>query len=377
VHAQAAAAGSFAKNDVGFIDPTGVDHDALGIALNKALYNYMHGIGLEQDVRGWFAGRVPKTTVPRHFIERAPFVLVAAACYARASERFYRWLLRNPTFGPLIIEWRRHRSIPYRVKWLAISLMSLTICASIWTFAGDALAAGNAGVHRHLHGALAVAHPVARPAAPTGVKFAQYKYITKGVCIMAKYSTESIRAVALVGHGGAGKTTLAEALLFKAGAIAAKGSVEKGSSVCDFDPQEKSAGHSLNSALVNFAAEGVHIHLIDTPGYPGFRRAGGRRPGRRRNRDRRHQRPDRHRTRHRAHDARGAGARPGAHDRDQQDRCRQPRPARTGGRHPRALRQGMPAARPARAWQPGRGRGAGARRRRRRLSIPSPTPIAS
>ena len=87
---------------------------------------------------------------------------------------------------------------------------------------------------------------------------------------MAKYTTESIRAVALVGHGGAGKTTLAEALLFKVGAIAAKGSVEKGSSVCDFDPQEKAAGHSLNSAMVNFAAEGVHIHLIDTPGYPDF-----------------------------------------------------------------------------------------------------------
>jgi hypothetical protein len=64
-------AGRFAKNDVGFIDPTGVDHDVLGQALNKALYNYMHGIGLEQDVRGWFAGRVPKTTVPRNFISRA------------------------------------------------------------------------------------------------------------------------------------------------------------------------------------------------------------------------------------------------------------------------------------------------------------------
>ena len=87
---------------------------------------------------------------------------------------------------------------------------------------------------------------------------------------MAKYSTESIRALALVGHGGAGKTTLAEALLFKAGAISAQGSVEKGNTVCDFDAQEKSAGHSLNSALVNFAWEGVHVHLIDTPGYPDF-----------------------------------------------------------------------------------------------------------
>jgi uncharacterized membrane protein YbaN (DUF454 family) len=62
-----------------------------------------------------------------------PFVLVAAACYARASEPFYRWLIANPTFGPLIIEWRRHRSIPYRIKVVAITAMSLTICASIWT----------------------------------------------------------------------------------------------------------------------------------------------------------------------------------------------------------------------------------------------------
>jgi elongation factor G len=87
---------------------------------------------------------------------------------------------------------------------------------------------------------------------------------------MANYTTESIRAVALVGHGGAGKTTLAEALLSEAGAITAKGSVEKGNTVCDFDLQEKSAGHSLNTALVNFAWEGVHVHLIDTPGYPDF-----------------------------------------------------------------------------------------------------------
>ena len=64
-------AGRFARNDVGFIDPAGVDHDALGQALNKALYNYMHGIGLEQDVRSWFGQRVPKTTVARQFIARA------------------------------------------------------------------------------------------------------------------------------------------------------------------------------------------------------------------------------------------------------------------------------------------------------------------
>lgn len=63
--------GGFARNDIGFIDPTGVDHDALGKALTKALYNYMHGIGLDQDVRSWFAGKVPRPRVPRNFIERA------------------------------------------------------------------------------------------------------------------------------------------------------------------------------------------------------------------------------------------------------------------------------------------------------------------
>jgi len=62
---------SFAKNDIGFHDPTGVDHDALGVALKKALYNYMHGIGLDEDVRSWFNMKVPRTTVARHRIARA------------------------------------------------------------------------------------------------------------------------------------------------------------------------------------------------------------------------------------------------------------------------------------------------------------------
>ncbi len=61
----------FAKNDVAFLDPTGVDHDALGVALKKAVYNYMHGIGIEEDVRSWFTQRVPRPTVARHRIARA------------------------------------------------------------------------------------------------------------------------------------------------------------------------------------------------------------------------------------------------------------------------------------------------------------------
>jgi radical SAM superfamily enzyme YgiQ (UPF0313 family) len=79
---------TFASNDVNFIDSTGVDHDQFGAALKKALYNYMHGIGMDIDVREWFEpatamrGRersarrrpspsVPRTTVPPNLIERA------------------------------------------------------------------------------------------------------------------------------------------------------------------------------------------------------------------------------------------------------------------------------------------------------------------
>jgi radical SAM superfamily enzyme YgiQ (UPF0313 family) len=62
---------SFAKNDIAFTDPTGTDHDALGVGLKKALYNYMHGIGLDEDVRSWFDFSVPKTRVARRYVERA------------------------------------------------------------------------------------------------------------------------------------------------------------------------------------------------------------------------------------------------------------------------------------------------------------------
>lgn len=62
---------SFAKNDVGFVDPTHVDHAALSVGLRKAIYNYMHGIGLEEDVRSWFPFKVPRSTVSPQYIEHA------------------------------------------------------------------------------------------------------------------------------------------------------------------------------------------------------------------------------------------------------------------------------------------------------------------
>ncbi len=87
---------------------------------------------------------------------------------------------------------------------------------------------------------------------------------------MGQTATSNLRTVALVGHGAAGKTTLAESLLAAAGAISSRGAVEKGNTVCDFDAQEKEFGHSLNSALASFSWQGVLIHLLDTPGFPDF-----------------------------------------------------------------------------------------------------------
>lgn len=67
-----------------------------------------------------------------------PFLLVAAACYARASRRFYNALLNNRLFGPAILEWRQHRSIAWRTKWSAIVLMAVTFAISIVFFVQDA-----------------------------------------------------------------------------------------------------------------------------------------------------------------------------------------------------------------------------------------------
>src|SRR5690606_20934464 len=83
-------------------------------------------------------------------------------------------------------------------------------------------------------------------------------------------STESLRTVAFVGHGGAGKTTLVDALLKKAGTIGALGSVERGTTVSDHDPLEKTYGHSLYSSIVHVDYSDTRTHIIDTPGHPDF-----------------------------------------------------------------------------------------------------------
>ena len=119
---------------------------------------------------------------------------------------------------------------------------------------------------------------------------------------MKTYPTPKIRNVALVGHGGAGKTTLAEALLLRAGAISRAGRVEDGTTVTDFDPEEQKRNLSLSLALAPFEWEGHKVNLIDTPGYADFigdvhaALAGGRPRGVRRERGRRRRGADRDRS---------------------------------------------------------------------------------
>jgi len=84
------------------------------------------------------------------------------------------------------------------------------------------------------------------------------------------YSPEAIRTVALVGHAGCGKTSLAEALLYQGGALRSQGSVDRGSTLCDSDPLERKYHHSLNSSITHLDHLDTRVYLLDTPGYPDF-----------------------------------------------------------------------------------------------------------
>src|SRR5947209_14580191 len=87
-------------------------------------------------------------------------------------------------------------------------------------------------------------------------------------------SISNVRTIALCGQAGSGKTTLAEALLAKAGAIASAGSVERGTTVGDYSPLEKTLQHTLKLSVASFEVKNggdpTRIHLLDTPGYPDF-----------------------------------------------------------------------------------------------------------
>src|SRR5438309_7973574 len=87
---------------------------------------------------------------------------------------------------------------------------------------------------------------------------------------MAKFKVDDIRTVALVGHEVAGKTSLADALLFKAKAVDRRGSVEEGTSVSDYDEEEKKLKYSIDCTVLHLEHQGKHVYLLDAPGKPEF-----------------------------------------------------------------------------------------------------------
>src|SRR4051794_13475053 len=84
------------------------------------------------------------------------------------------------------------------------------------------------------------------------------------------HAPDKIRNVAVVGHRGTGKTSLTEALLFQSGATNRLGSVAEGTTVADFDDDEKRRGLSISAAVVNAEWNGRKLNVIDTPGDPSF-----------------------------------------------------------------------------------------------------------
>src|SRR4051794_34627304 len=87
---------------------------------------------------------------------------------------------------------------------------------------------------------------------------------------MKEYPPTQLRNVGLFSHGGAGKTTLCEALLFHAGAITRMGSIEDGNTTTDFDPDELRRQMSVSLAVAPLEWQGHKINLLDTPGYADF-----------------------------------------------------------------------------------------------------------
>ena len=87
---------------------------------------------------------------------------------------------------------------------------------------------------------------------------------------MSQTSVQDIRNIAFCGHGNAGKTSLADKILTSTGAVKRPASVDDGTSVCDFDDEEKHHKHSIESSLVHFSHAGKQFNLLDTPGYPDF-----------------------------------------------------------------------------------------------------------
>ncbi len=87
---------------------------------------------------------------------------------------------------------------------------------------------------------------------------------------MKEYNPEAIRNIALIGHGGSGKTSLAEAMLFTAGMTSRLGNVTEGNSVSDYHPDEIERQISINTSLLFYDWNDTKVNILDTPGYTDF-----------------------------------------------------------------------------------------------------------
>lgn len=90
----------------------------------RLLYGLAGGLALLLGVLGIFLPGLPTT----------PFVLLAAACFAKASPRVHRWMLQHRLLGPVLRNWERHRSLTRGTKYVAVGTMMLTISFSVWAF---------------------------------------------------------------------------------------------------------------------------------------------------------------------------------------------------------------------------------------------------
>lgn len=95
--------------------------------LIKVFYGLVGGLALALGIIGIFLPGLPTT----------PFVLLAAACFAKASPRVHLWMLQHKLIGPMLRNWEEHRSLTRRTKCVAIGSMSLMIVLSIWSFSGQ------------------------------------------------------------------------------------------------------------------------------------------------------------------------------------------------------------------------------------------------
>jgi len=97
-----------------------------------------------------------------------------------------------------------------------------------------------------------------------------YHIVAKGAVFLKNYEAKNIRNVGVVAHGGAGKTSLVEAMLYSTGVLSRLGRVEDGTTTADYHPEEAKRGMTIHTSIVPAELRGIKVNLLDTPGFPDF-----------------------------------------------------------------------------------------------------------